>query len=176
MRIKETVLGGGLSRLDVEPMFCGEESLPTSVVDEIMRDIIKRKKNGETCDCHRHESDWNLSMTNVPTFGRPSVSNRCHCEAPNREPDGIDVHVDRPLRGNFRTFGEWNRAFEKYRNLEKAAKQCDWECREPMKGMEQHPCFDDEPCFKCEEDDFFEIDSEMESELFQILGRINRLF
>ena len=37
MRIKETVLGNGLSRLEVEPMCSCERNIPTHVVDDIMR-------------------------------------------------------------------------------------------------------------------------------------------
>ena len=140
MRIKETVLGGGLSRLEVEPMCSCERNIPTHVVDEIMRDIIKRKRNGNV-EPRCCENPWNRPRfsnpchTEVPRFSRPCVVP----QRPNREPDGIDVHVDRPLRQNFRTHHDWALAMAKYRTLEDVAKDCDWECREPMKGVQERP-------------------------------------
>ena len=139
MRIKETPLGRGLSRLEVEPMCSCERNLPTHVVDEIMRDIIDRKRCG--CVEHRCENPWNRPRfaepccTNIPRFTRPCVTP----QRPNREPDGIDVHVDRPLRHNFRTHHDWALAMAKYRTLEDVAKDCNWECREPMKGVAERP-------------------------------------
>lgn len=139
MRIKETPLGRGLSRLEVEPMCSCERNLPTHVVDEIMRDIIDRKRCG--CVEHRCENPWNRPRftepccTNIPRFTRPCVTP----QRPNREPDGIDVHVDRPLRHNFRTHHDWALAMAKYRTLEDVAKDCNWECREPMKGVTERP-------------------------------------
>lgn len=149
MRIKETPLGKGLSRLEVESMCSCERNLPTHVVDEIIRDIIGRKRCG--CVEHRCENTWNRPRftepccTSVPRFTRPCVAPQC----PNREPDGIDVHVDRPLHHNFRTHHDWSLAMAKYRTLEDAAKDCDWECREPMKGVAERPwvktCLHTEP-------------------------------
>ena len=178
MRIKETNLGNGLSRLDVEPMFREEENLPTFVVDEIMRDIIERKRSGEKhCKCV--ERDWNCSATRAPRFTEPTMTNHCNChchhEAPRREPDGIDVHVDRPLRENFDDIVDWIVAMDKYRTLEDAAKECDWECREPMKGVEKHCEFDDERCFE-DEEEFIEFDSEAEFELLQALSHFHKMF
>ena len=60
MRVKETNLGRGLSRLEVEPMCSSEINLPTEVVDEIMRDIINRKG----CNAVREENVY------VPRFSR----------------------------------------------------------------------------------------------------------
>ena len=139
MRIKETVLGNGLSRLEVEPMCSCERNLPTHVVDEIMRDIVKHKR------CGNVEPRCEASRWNRPTFGRPCVtevprfSRPCVPTPPRREPDGIDVHVDRPLRQNFRSHHDWAVAMAKYRTLEDVAKDCDWECREPMKGVQERP-------------------------------------
>ena len=139
MRIKETVLGGGLSRLEVEPMCSCERNIPTHVVDNIMRDIVNRKRHGNVNHCC--ETPWNRPRftepchTEVPRFARPCVVP----QRPNREPDGIDVHVDRPLRENFRTHHDWALAMAKYRTLEDVAKDCNWECREPMKGVQERP-------------------------------------
>lgn len=139
MRIKETPLGNGLLRLEVEPMCSCERNIPTHVVDNIMRDIVRRKRNG--CVENRCETPWNRPRfsepccTNIPKFTHLCVVP----QRPNREPDGIDVHVDRPLRQNFRTHHEWALAMAKYRTLEDVAKDCDWECREPMKGVQERP-------------------------------------
>ena len=65
--------------------------------------------------------------------------------APNREPDGFDAHIDRPLRENYR--GDWfasQKAFDtdmrKYREAERAVKACNWSTREPMgNGIPQWP-------------------------------------
>lgn len=138
MRIKETPLGMGLSRLEVEPMCSCERNLPTHVVDDIMRDIVRRKRNG--CVENRCETPWNRPRfaepccTQAPRFTRPCVPQR-----PNREPDGIDIHVDRPLRENFYSHHDWAVAMAKYRTLEDVARDCDWECREPMKGVNERP-------------------------------------
>lgn len=138
MRIKETILGNGLTRLEVEPMCSCERNIPTHVVDNIMRDIVNRKRCGHVEP--RCVTTWNRPRfaepccTNIPKFTRPCVPQR-----PNREPDGIDVHVDRPLRENFRTHHDWALAMAKYRTLEDVAKDCDWECREPMKGVQERP-------------------------------------
>lgn len=70
---------------------------------------------------------------------RPVAQPRC--VVPNREPDGIDAHIDRPLRENYRGwFPAAQAAFEadmkKYRRAESAIKACDWECREPMGNVQ----------------------------------------
>ena len=136
MRVKEVNLGNGLVRLVVEPTCTCERHIPTHVVDEVMKDIVRRKK----CEHTTHTNPWgHTHCTQVPTFTRPTVT-------PNREPDGIDVHVDRPLRQNFRTHHDWAVAMAKYRTLEDVAKDCDWECREPMKGTNERPW--NKPCLK----------------------------
>lgn len=146
MRVVRENLGGGLYRLNIVPTSCCEnvERLPREVKDRVVSDAISRM---------RHED-----RTHRP-FGcgcsHTCVSNPCHCGrveselTPKRrsyseldrlkrcgEPDGIDVHVDRPLIENFRSRSEWALAMAKYRTLEDVAKDCDWECREPMKGTD----------------------------------------
>lgn len=175
MRVKETNLGRGLSRLEVEPMCSSEMNLPTEVVDEIMRDIISRKGRNGT----REENVY------VPKFSRPMSTMDFHCGCENREcmcgrrpemnrePDGIDVHVDRPLRENFADIVDWINAMDKYRTLEDAAKECDWECREPMKGTcecERKPrynenWFEEEFVDELEDDDFDEFEDEDDAQL-----------
>lgn len=135
MRIKETNLGMGLSRLDVEPMCSCERNLPTHVVDEIMRDIIRRKKNA--CGCDDIRNAWGRCANVRNDVRNPWVKDTVCCG--RREPDGIDVHVDRPLRENFRTHWQWADAMAKYRTLERVAKDCDWPCKEPMKGVAERP-------------------------------------
>lgn len=137
MRVKETNLGGGVVRLDVEPTFCGER-IPQHVVDQVMRDLAAMKSN-RTCTC-----DVNRNVNRSRVF--PPHLNQCNCLSDkhrqelawrdtDREPDGIDVHVDRPRRENFWSRQDWAKAMAKYRTLEDVARSCDWECREPMKGV-----------------------------------------
>lgn len=118
MKVTEVLLPNGLVRLDIEPTCSCERNIPTHVVDEIMRDVIRRKNS--PC-AHK--------ATAPSTFGRPTP--------PRREPDGIDIHVDRPLRENFHSHHAWCDAIAKYRTLEHVAKDCNWPCREPMKSVQQ---------------------------------------
>ena len=157
MRIKETKIGGGLSRFDVEPMCCSERNIPTEIVDEMVRDIIKRKQ-GETCFCGRNDYRHNSCKRNYGC----GCNERYNIIKPMREPDGIDVHVDRPVRENFFTFEDWRRAMMKYRNLEDAAKICDWECREPMKGT----CDSFKHCYEFDDFDIFDEDEEEDEDDF----------
>ena len=135
MKIKKVNLGNGVFRLEVEPMMACEVNVPNHIVDRMVEDVIRREKGcvpAHTC-CSRHIEEpkpWWLNECRQPINPIP------HC-VPNREPDGIDVHVDRPLRENFFTYGEWREALAKYRTLEQVAKDCDWKCKEPMKGT--HP-------------------------------------
>ena len=139
MRIEDVNLGGGLYRLDVTPTHRGEDvtKVPVSYMDEIMRNVVRRKKEQdcrhEECRCHKHEC--------------------CHHEVkksqwPLGEPDGIDAHIDRPRR---EMYGGWDaeegfqKDLKKYREAERAIKACTWPCREPMKGTEDpanfiNPC------------------------------------
>lgn len=134
MRIKDVNLGGGLYRLEAEPT-CYRENVhcvPTHVMDDIMRDVVSKKRNGIGCgcDCHRGVN-----------LARPIV-------APNREADGIDIHVDRPQRQNYGGWdAEWGfqKDLRNYRKLESLAKECNWPCREPMKGAPNYRNFA-QPC------------------------------
>ncbi len=157
MRVKETNLGGGVIRLEVVPTFCGE-FIPTNVVDQIMRDVMTRKSREckpkvEThrCNCGR------VGLPNMPWANKnltPRQREELAWRDTSREPDGIDVHVDRPRKEKFCSQRSWADAMAKYRMLEDAARACDWECREPMKGTieqpkntwhccEKHVCVDD---------------------------------
>jgi hypothetical protein len=144
MRVNETNLGGGVVRLEVVPTFCGE-FIPTHVVDAVMKDFMTRKsRNVERkveqpthckcgCDVRRTNMPW--ETTNLTPRQREELAWR----DTDREPDGIDVHVDRPRQEMFRTRHSWADAMAKYRTLEDAARACDWECREPMKGTIEQP-------------------------------------
>lgn len=123
MKVREVNLGGGLVRLIIEPTCSFERSMPTSVVDNIARDVFSRK---HTCHVEPKHNAF-----------------RC---MPNREPDGIDIHVDRPLRENFRSHISWCDAMAKYRTLERVAKDCNWECREPMKGTPNYRNLSEPKC------------------------------
>ncbi len=128
MKVSEVNIGNGIVRLDFEPTCPCERNFPTHVMDSIAKDIFKRRQNGNT------------SCTEVPSFSRPTFTpmpqfNPCPSTSWDREPDGIDVHVDRPLRENFSSHRSWADAMAKYRTLERVAKDCDWECKEPMQTI-----------------------------------------
>lgn len=140
MRVIKKSLGGGLYRLEPVPTFCCEriKDIPQHVMDDIMKDVILRD-NGccnvkNTCSFNSFQPNrFNNDVTLEPR-------KRSYAELRNLErfgePDGIDIHVDRPLKENFCCHSEWARAMAKYRTLEDVAKDCDWECREPMKGTD----------------------------------------
>lgn len=121
MKVTPVRLANNLVRLEIEPTCPFEKNIPTHVVDDIMRDVIRRENN-HTCTCG---APWERPRVAVPPT------------PPRREPDGIDIHVDRPLRENFRSHHAWCDAIAKYRTLEHVAKDCNWPCKEPMKGMQQ---------------------------------------
>lgn len=52
-----------------------------------------------------------------------------------REPDGVDIHVDRPRRENYYSHKAWAKDMAEYRMLIDQAKKCDWPCREPLQGV-----------------------------------------
>ena len=138
MKVEVINLGGGLKRLVLEPQCSCESNVPTSVVDRIMRDVISRENAQRPCvvnqrpwvnrPCVAPKAPW--SSANMSTKRRIEEAWR---DTPN-EPHGIDIHVDRPLRENFWSHHEWADAMAKYRTLEDVAKDCDWPCKEPMKG------------------------------------------
>jgi hypothetical protein len=142
MRVKETNLGGGVIRLEVVPTFCGE-FIPTHVVDQIMRDVMTRKSieckpkvETHRCNC------GHVGLPNMPWANKnltPRQREELAWRDTSREPDGIDVHVDRPRKEKFCSQRSWADAMAKYRMLEDAARACDWECREPMKGTIEQP-------------------------------------
>ena len=142
MRVEKKKLGGGLYRLEPVATHWSERinAIPQSVMDNMMRDTIQRMRKEE--EMKTTFNPWRQVT--------PMCNNSCACGAfapkkrsyeelrrleSMREPDGIDIHVDRPLRENFFTREEWARAMAKYRTLEDVAKDCDWECREPMRGV-----------------------------------------
>ena len=130
MKVKEVILGNGLSRFEFETSCPCERNIPQHVLDRMIEDVIMQKNSNRqrqnvSCSCHSMCCGA-VSATPIPRFMEPSFS------VPNREPDGIDVHVDRPLRHMFDSYGEWADAMGRYRTLEQVAKDCDWECREPM--------------------------------------------
>lgn len=134
MIVEEVKLGNGLVRLEVKPTCSCERNIPTSVIDDVMRDIIRRKKCEREAEARtkRIEAE-RIERERMQAFGTMP----CGCGVQNREPDGIDVHVDRPRKEQFCSISAWADALGKYRNLERAAKDCDWPCKEPMRGI---PC------------------------------------
>lgn len=129
VKVKEVKVGNGVVRFDIEPS-CAREQMPSSVVEDIMRDVVKQKN-----------SRW-TSSTATPKFTNPIST--CGCGM--REPDGIDIHVDKPLKKNFRYHSQWVDAMAKYRTLERVAKDCDWECREPMATIPNYRRVEEKPC------------------------------
>lgn len=121
MEVKFMPLGNGVERIVVTKS-CNEQFIPQHVLKQIVDDAICQRQNEER---------------------RVRFDNSNYRMQPNREPDGIDVHVDRPLRENFPNYRSWERAISNYRNLEYAAKRCDWPCREPMRGQEKPMEFED---------------------------------
>lgn len=165
MRIKEINLGNGVFRLVAEPMTVCERNIPTHIVEEMIKDVIRNKKG-----CVRVEEPRGFEpkrCCETRPWERPVHNFGCveprPMPKPNREPDGIDVHVDRPLREKFYSHRSWADAMAKYRTLERVAKDCNWECREPMKGT--HPnynfvkptcsCVNEEPFFDDEDDEVY---------------------
>ena len=164
MRIKDVNLGGGLFRLEVEPTHCCENvhNVPTHVMDDIMRDVTRRVGNKQHNDCcnqsPRAERPW---LNGMP---RPM-------QKPMREADGIDIHLDLPRR---EMYGGWDaeigyqRDLKKYRQLEQLAKECNWPCREPMKGAPQVPQTPQRCGCECEDD--FEEELTLRDLLEELFG------
>lgn len=167
MKVVKVNLGNGLYRLEIVPTMCCEnvDNVPTRVKDSIVNDFISRENGNWSKPCV--EKPWSNTIsrptknirTSAPSL-EPKKRSYADLDMLKRcgEPDGIDIHVDRPLREKFASHSDWAMAMAKYRTLEDVAKDCDWECREPMKGTpfykgipSQEPCecpicdwFDDE--------------------------------
>lgn len=124
-------MGGGLNRLVVEPTCSCELSTPSHVVDRMVADVIHREKFNRPQPRLGGVVPRPI-MPRVCNTPRHAVENAWR-DTPN-EPHGIDIHVDRPLRQNFWSHRDWAEAMAKYRTLEDVAKDCDWPCKEPMKG------------------------------------------
>lgn len=138
MKVNVINLGGGLKRLVVEPQCSCESNVPTTVVDRIMRDVIARENAQRECICSRPTINTRPCVAPKAPWASVNQSAKRRIEeawrdTPN-EPHGIDIHVDRPLRENFWSHRDWADAMAKYRTLEDVAKDCDWPCKEPMKG------------------------------------------
>lgn len=77
---------------------------------------------------------FTIEIDEKPQTNAPRASRVCADEdEERREPDGIVVHVDRPLRENYAYTPsgrvEFDNDMRKYRELERAAKACDWSNR-----------------------------------------------
>lgn len=169
MKVDVVNLGSGLFRLDTTPTVCGE-FFPSHVMDKVMKDVIMKEREKRNFDLRCTCMNDVINTPTKPWFERglePKRRSYAELDALKRwgEPDGIDVHVDRPLRENFPSQKDWALAMAKYRTLEDVAKDCDWECREPMKGTDfYHSCptssnvwveedWDDEDINWCDNDD-----------------------
>lgn len=118
MRIEVNEIGNGLVRINAVDSF----NVPVSILDEAAKDIMRRRKNGDMGHTCTPRSTWGCG---------------CSQPTPNREPDGIDVHVDRPQRQNYAgnpylAEKAFNKDMSKYRSLEAIAKSCNWPCKENL--------------------------------------------
>ena len=135
MKINVINVGDGIKRMEIETSFGEPSRVPTHIADDIMRDVVRRERNGQNvCTCQR------IAIPAEPAFAQTTSWNRPLPTPPNREPDGIDVHVDRPQRSmyggvSWAAEDAFRRDMSKYRSLEALAKQCNWPAREPMKGV-----------------------------------------
>lgn len=167
MKVKETNLGGGVVRLEVVPTFLGER-IPTHVADLVMRDVVEKNGHREVrVERPTRNCGFGVNVTNR-CVGNTRLTERQRAELAwrdtDREPDGIDIHVDRPRQENFWSRKAWAEAMAKYRTLEDAARDCDWECREPMKGTTMR----EEPVCRCNtrwEDEWEDDDLDWEDEV-----------
>ena len=190
MRVEKKNLGNGVFRLEIVPTNVQEsvKHLPSHVKDTIMRDAISRMRcedsktnvrfSGEyeptrwesNCTLNRNTNKWyNGCLNSTPCSPKRdefvSPHRRSYEELrrleQTREPDGIDIHVDRPLKENFWSHSDWALAMAKYRTLEDVAKDCDWECCEPMKGAEMFYRSELTPCCQSHvwDDDDLQIDN-----------------
>lgn len=91
-------------------------------IDEIFDEAFGRRD--EACDC-----------PSMARFGCPCSRCERMTFEEMREPDGIDLHVDRPTRDMFYFEDDFRDAMRKYRELERLARETNWPCREPMRGM-----------------------------------------
>lgn len=119
MKIQAKHIGSNVVKIQTDPV---DAFVPEEVLRTIARDAI----NEPPCACATNHERWGC-CTDMPMYDEPMMT---------REPDGIDAHIDRPLRHNFGSFDAWQRALRKYRNAEDAIKACDWECREPMQTQQ----------------------------------------
>jgi hypothetical protein len=174
MRVIKKNLGGGLFRFEPVATSSWEcvDSIPSYIMDRIMEDVFETERFKQNNECkNTFTTEVNKPCCNEH-FG-PKKRSYAELDALNRfgEPDGIDVHVDRPLRENFESHHDWAMAMAKYRTLEDVAKDCDWECREPMRGVDfyntsnsnKHCCMFD--CNTCQNEwEWFDDDDDVELE------------
>lgn len=105
------------------------------------RDFSPRNRVNRPCECHTSREPkmppMPISKNGLvePVFkgvcGTMPTPKGCGCVMTDREPDGIKIQVDRPLRENFRTNSEFTLAKMRYNRLIDAAEDCDWPLRNP---------------------------------------------
>jgi hypothetical protein len=143
MKVFDKPCGKNLRRLDIDI----DELMPnggTYSAYELREKLMEAASN-----LNRVADDIVKPKPQPPTFGgfnatrnpfdfkfphNQSVSSNFGCRE-DREPDGIDAHVDRPLRQNYPSNGSFEHDMRLYREFERAVKKCDWPTREPMKGL-----------------------------------------
>lgn len=136
MKVNVTNLGGGLTRLDIEPTCsCEPRVIPTHVADDIMRDVVKREKNGNGT------SRWSRPVATrpcCPTFTPTTTWDR-PLPTPRVE-SGFDAHIDRPNRSNYGGIpwaaeDAYRKDLAKYNRALSAVKECNWPCKEDLNGV-----------------------------------------
>jgi hypothetical protein len=134
MKISTENIGNGIIRFTAEPQIPSEKNTPQFAIDLMVEDAIKQESARLKAPIEKPKANKPHYETTT-TWDKPSYGIPEPIEKIIPEPDGIDIHVDRPLRKEFGSFAEWHEAMLNYRELERLAHVCDWPCKEPMKGV-----------------------------------------
>ena len=91
-------------------------------------------ENDCTCECKK-ENNPQCCQSKKCSCGNCDCDCDCDCHKKecifDREPDGVQIIVDRPRIENYDSRGKWAKDMSTYRNLIDLAKKCDWETRIP---------------------------------------------
>ena len=103
------------------------------VVEEMAKESLRKECITPTCSCcntaHQVPCREERPASLASKFVYPSQPTS------SREPDGVDIHVDRPRQENYWSRQQWAKDMANYRCLIDQAKKCDWPSKEPMKGI-----------------------------------------
>lgn len=109
--------------ITVEEGMPSQKTVARQMVDTMIKDMF------DLNDC-----DMAAMFGEVKQDCRCSKKYKPNMFVPMGEPDGIDIHVDRPLPHMFEYDFQFRNAMAVYRELERLAHEADWPCREPMRG------------------------------------------